>query len=662
MTASNPLISHDVLDHYARDVSDYLDGRIPDDRFAGLRLLQGVYAQRQDGYCMVRTKVPGGVLDPAALDGYAEAVERYSENGHDVVSLTTRQDVQFHYVRLEETPALLRDMAAAGITSREASGNTVRNITACPLAGVCPREHVDVTPYLEATARYFLGHPMTRQLPRKFKISFAGCEADCAQGMTHDLAVVATRVDGEFGFRLLAFGGLGAKPHEALVVDPFVPEARLLPAIESILALHHRHSDRKRRQRSRIKFLVDRFGADDLVGKYREELAKRTATPESTPRGAWREADASAPSAEGGVVRRVMRQHQPGRVALPIAVRIGRVTAFQLRGIADLMRAEGLDEIRVTQDQNLLLPHVPIARVAEIRETLATLDLGEPITGDNIVSCPGTRYCPLAITGSPFLAETLTGGHNDLRIRVNGCQNSCAQSDTADLGFYGVAKRHHGRLVPSYVVQLGGDGTAGGGLADDGPTVPAQRAGEAARRLTALFDAEREGNETFRAWRLRQDASRFDDLLADLVGVSAAEVATLAADLGSRETFAVETVGIGECAGAGVDHLALAEAELIYQGNSRFAFAQAGELDEADRCLGSVLDTVLDALQKESVPARPHELQALETLRAVIAAGSADFDSHVALAERVKRWSEDTLADARERGGYGGLAPTALAS
>ena len=266
------------------------------------------------------------------------------------------------------------------------------------------------------------------------------------------------------------------------------------------------------------------------------------------------------------------------------------------------------------------------------------------------------------ITGSPFLAETLSGGRSDLRIRVNGCQNSCAQSDTGDLGFYGVAKRHHGRLVPSYVVQLGGDGTAGGGLGEDGPTVPAQRAGEAARRLTALFDAEREGDETFRTWRLRQDTARFDDLLADLVEVSGAQVASLSADLGSREAFAVETVGIGECAGAGVDHLALAEAELIYQGNSRFAFAQAGELGEADRCLTTALDTVLDALQKESIEPLPDTLAAHATLRSAIESGSGDFDAHVALAEQVKRWSEETLTDARERSGYGGLVPTALAS
>lgn len=662
MLTAHPLVSQEVLDRYDRDVKDYLAGRIPDDRFAGLRLLQGVYAQRQEGYCMVRTKVPGGRLHPAALDGYAAALERYCENGHDVVSLTTRQDVQFHYVRLGATPALLRDMAAVGITSREASGNTVRNITACPLAGVCPREHVDVTPYLEATARHFLGHPMTRQLPRKFKISFAGCEADCAQGMTHDLAVVATRVDGTFGFRLLAFGGLGAKPHEAFVVDPFVPEARLLLAIESILALHHRHSDRKRRQRSRIKFLADRFAVETLIAKYREELAKRTQPPELAPTGGWRKADPTAPTAEGGVVRRPARQHQAGRVALPIAVRLGRINALQLRGLAELIRAEGLAEIRVTQDQNLLLPHVPEARIASVRERLATLDLAQPVTGDNVVSCPGTRHCPLAITGSPFLAETLNGGRNDLRIRVNGCQNSCAQSDTGDLGFYGVAKRHHGRLVPSYVVQLGGDGTAGGGLADDGPTVPAQRAGEAAHRLVALFDAEREGDETFRTWRLRQDDARFEALLADLVEVDEPEVASLSADLGSTETFAVQTVGIGECAGAGVDHLALAEAELIYQGNSRFAFAQAGDLGEADRCLDSVLDTVVDALEKESVPARADELCARDALRAAIAAGSADFDAHVALAERVKAWSAATLAGARERSGAGGLLPTALAS
>jgi len=492
------MISQQVLDQYEQDVTAYLAGKIPEDRFAGLRLLQGIYAQRQDGFCMVRTKLPGGRLDPVALDGFAAALERYSENGHDVVHLTTRQDVQFHYVRLGATPKLLRDLAKSGITSREASGNTVRNITGCPLAGVCPREHVDIRPHLDATARHFLGHPLTRQLPRKFKISFAGCEADCAQGMTHDLAVIATRVDGKPGFKLLAFGGLGAKPFEALELDPFVPEARLLPAIEAVLALHHRHSDRKKRSRARIKFLVERFGAERLRAMYRDELAKHQDAPADTPRGGWRQADPQAPAADGGVVRQVMTQHQPGRAALPIAVRLGRLTATQLRGLADLLRAE---------------------------QALTALGLGEPVTGDNIVSCPGTRYCPLAITGSPSLAETLDGGRDDLRIRVNGCQNSCAQSDTGDLGFYGVAKRHHGKLVPSYIIQLGGDGTQGGGYGEDGPTVPAHRAAPAAERLITTFAAEREAGESFRSWQLRQSDTRFDELLDDLVEVTEAQVA-----------------------------------------------------------------------------------------------------------------------------------------
>jgi sulfite reductase (NADPH) hemoprotein beta-component len=656
------MISHQVLDQYEQDVTDYLAGRIPDDRFAGLRLLQGVYAQRQEGFCMVRTKLPGGRLDPVALDGFADALERYSDNGHDVVHLTTRQDIQFHYVRLAATPVLLRDMAAAGVTSREASGNTVRNITACPLAGVCPREHVDVTPHLEATARHFLGHPLTRQLPRKFKISFAGCEADCAQGMTHDLAAIATRRDGEPGFRLLAFGGLGAKPFEALEIDPFVPEARLLPAIEAVLSLHHRHSDRKRRSRSRIKFLVARFGADTVRTMYREELAKRTDVPTDAPRGAWHEAEPGTPPAAGGVVRRVTAQRQSGRLALPIAVHLGRLTAPQLRGLAALLRDEGLDELRVTQDQNLLLPFIDTARLDAVRTRLADLDLAEPVTGDNVVSCPGTRYCPLAITGSPYLAETLGGGTGDLRIRVNGCQNSCAQSDTGDLGFYGVAKRHHGWLVPSYVVQLGGNGTAGGGYGDDGPTVPAHRATEATRRIVAAYEAERVADEDFRAWRWRQDDARFDELLGDLVAVGEHEVAALCADLGSDATFAVETVGIGECAGAGIDHLALAEAEITYQGNSRYAFAQADDLSEADACLLSVLDAVNDALAREGAVALPGEVREHDALRGAVATGSTDFDGHQALAARVQAWAGATLAGARERGGAGGLLPTALAS
>src|SRR5581483_9787309 len=258
---SDTLTDWDELSRFEESVGAFLRGEMDPERFVGLRLQQGVYGQRQDGVHMVRIKLPGGRLNPAKLLAIAEGIERYAQ--HQIGHISTRQDIQLHYVPTERTPALLRHLAQAGITTREACGNTVRNVTLCPLAGVCPREHLDVSVHHQAAAKRFLRHPLTQHLPRKFKISFSGCESDCAQGMMHDLGIVAVRrADGEYGFKVMAGGGLGHKPHQAITIEPFLSARDLLPSMEAVIALHHRYSDRKRRAKARIKFLVDRFGVD----------------------------------------------------------------------------------------------------------------------------------------------------------------------------------------------------------------------------------------------------------------------------------------------------------------------------------------------------------------------------------------------------------------
>ena len=263
------------LDRFEETVQSFLRGDIDSERFTAFRLQQGVYGQRQAGVHMVRIKLPGGRLVPRQLVGIAEVVEKYTE--HQIAHITTRQDIQLHHVPTANAPALLRDLAKYGLTTREACGNTVRNMTACALSGSCPREHTDVTTHLEGAVNHFLRHPLTQHMPRKFKISFSACEADCAQGTMHDLGVIATHRDGKFGFKVLAGGGLGHKPHEALVIEPFLEEKDLLPCMEAVVSLHHRYSDRKRRAKARVKFLVDRFGVDGFLEKYREEYARTKA-------------------------------------------------------------------------------------------------------------------------------------------------------------------------------------------------------------------------------------------------------------------------------------------------------------------------------------------------------------------------------------------------
>jgi len=547
MSANQSLSDLAELLRFQETLNGYVSGEIDPERFTAVRLQHGVYGQRQEGVNMLRVKVPGGRLAPDGLEAIADVLERYAE--HDSVHITTRQDIQVHFVPLRDAPAALRRLAEAGLTTREACGNTIRNVTACPLAGVCPREHTDIRVHHEAAVRHFLRNPLNQQLPRKFKISFSGCEADCAQGMIHDVGVAAVQRGGQFGFRVTAGGGLGHKPREAIVAEEFIEEGELLPVMVALVALHNRYSDRTKRAKSRIKFLVDRFGAEGFVERYREELARVRPAFEAIerPAGAWsRGADSEIPGP--GAPRGPYAQKQPGRFVLPVSVPLGQVTAPQLRGIAALMRAENLSDVRTTQDQNLILVDVPEPRLLALRVGLRALGLAEPKAGDNVVACPGTSSCRLGITASPTLGAKLSGGTSDLRIRVSGCHNGCAQPETGDIGLYGEGRRLHGRLIPHYQTFFGGDGLAGRGLGIRGPSVPVARIETAVERVKAAFADNR--GEPFFAWARRQGAEYFKALLADLTEVRETAVSAVLRDHGDAQDFRVLQLGGGECAGA----------------------------------------------------------------------------------------------------------------
>ncbi len=656
------MIDVGVLDKYESDLAAFLSGAVETEQFTSLRLLHGIFTQRQDGYYVLRIKLPGGRLRAGQLTAMAEVVENYCHEGHSEVHLTTRQDIQFHFLKLEDTAKVLHHLAKNGLTSREASGNTVRNIIACPLAGVCTHEHVDVNRHLDAIARHFVGHPLSQQLPRKFKISFSGCEADCAQGMISDLALVATKRDGQGGFRMLGFGGLGAKPYAAVEIDPFVAEADLIPAVEAVLMLHHRHSDRNNRARSRIKFLRDRYSLEQLIGMYRENLQHCRVSAPAAVQGQWRQPLGEVPCRQGGV-RKVVSQHRPGFVAVPVDIRLGRMGSRQLRRLNELFGDMGLREVRVTVDKKLLIPDVPQDALSELHEGLSRIGLVVARSGNDVVSCPGASLCPLAITHSMPLASRLNGGSADLRIRVNGCQNGCAQSDIGDIGLFGKAKRHFGALIPSYTLQLGGDCTAGGGLAEDGPVVPARRAPEAVQRLHDAFLGERQPEESFRSWLMRCGQVHIDQLLADLVAVEPEQLPMLRRDLGVNEAFRLTKRGIGECAGGKEDPLTLLKAELLYQRNIRNAFLQEGNVSEARTCVEAAIVATVNAVDRsfggEGGVSDPrgcagllsrrlarHPALAVE-LDDMIATPTSGADELSVLAARLEHWT--TLVLAAER-------------
>ena len=585
----NPTNSEEI-DRFEEALKGYLNLQIDAERFTAIRLQQGVYGQRQEGINMLRVKIPGGSINPAQLEAIAEVVDAHSQL--DTAHVTTRQDIQVHSVPLEQTSSALRILDAANLTTREACGNTVRNITLCPMAGVCPKEHADVSTHLEGAVMHFLRNPLNQQMPRKFKISFSGCEADCAQSMIHDLGVVAVHVDGKPGFRITAGGGLGHKPREAVVVEQFVEEKDLLIVMEALVSLHNRYSDRTKRAKSRIKFLVERFGPEGFVEKYREELElTRSALAEHHyPAGEWQKGIPGESPCGQGSPRRVVKQKQEGLVVFPIALQLGHISSKALRGIAEIARKHGLSDLRTTQDQNLMILNVPESLVDALRSEFAGIGLNEPKAGDNVTACPGSSTCRLGITSSMTIAEKLDGGNRDLRIRVSGCHNGCAQPETGDIGIYGEGRRIHGKLVPHYQIYLGGNGEGKGALAIKGPSIPSARIEEAVSRLKEAHAEEDEGS--FFAWARNKGQDYFKELLSDLVEVKLDEILSVLHDHGEGREFKVLQLGGGECAGASQVRIGSSFFEAAHERRYRDALFMQRKYGEAARCAESILSLI----------------------------------------------------------------------
>lgn len=600
---AGPLADLDEIDRYEAAIARFRAGAMPEDRFTSMRLQLGCYGQRQAGVNMLRVKAPGGKLDAAKLEAIAEVVDRHSQAKR--AHVTTRESVQIHSIPLGQTPDAMRIVARAGLTTREACNNTVRNVTACGMAGACPLEHTDVNQHLDRAVVHFLRHPLNQQLPRKFKISFSGCERDCAQGLLQDLAIIATRNGSdEPGFRLLAGGGLGHKPREAIVVRAFVPEADLLAAMEAVVELHEKHSDRTMRAKSRVKFLVDRFGAEGFVARFDEAFERARSAHAATPLPPQQWRRPVAGKAPGpGAPREPLPQRQPGQVAVPVSVPLGHLPADQLRGLAALLRAHGLDDIRTTQDQNLVIRNVPQARVADLAAGLAAIGLGLPKAGDDVVACPGTSTCRLGITASQSVATRLGGMAGDLRIRVSGCHNGCAQPETGDIGIYGEGCRLHGRLVPHYQLYLGGDGTAGGRIGRKGPSVPVARIESAIERIGAAWRKDRSASPRFLDWVHAQADDFFAALLADLTEVKAEDLGSVLRDVDGETDFKVAQLGGGECAGVSQVFIGAAFFAAAHERRYRDAFHAQGKDLDAGACAAATLRLIGQGLNDLVNPA-----------------------------------------------------------
>ena len=550
-------------------------GAITAEQFRPFRLKHGTYGQRQPGFQMLRVKIAAGVLKPAQLRVLADIADEYSTGrGH----LTTRENIQFHFVKLENVGSAMRLLADAGLTTREACGNTVRNVTACPVAGICPGEAFDVTPYALGVSRYLLRHPDFHDLPRKFKIAFSGCEndGDCAVAGIHDVGLIA-QVRGNNGtsrrgFKVLVGGGLGSLPTEAATLTDFLPEEELLPTIEAILRVFTETGNRKNKLMARLKFVLRAKGIEEfrrLVAEKRKvsqvpaevftvptPIKPSLVTIAPMPLSSSASGPQNDPEYDRWAEHNLMSQRQAGYGGVWLKLSAGTFHSKQMRGLADVLEKNELSGVRIAVNQDLVIPWVPFDRVREIYDELGALDLATPgaRTISDVTGCPGATTCNLGITRSLTLAEVLSrelNGYTDpeiqkLRIKISGCPNSCGHHHIADIGFYGNVRKVGDQQAPYYQLLLGGKVNADGvHFARQIMAVPARPIPAIIRELLAFYQADRQRAETFSAWVSRMPDKAIKERLLPLAEVNV-NTEDLFVDWGDTETYSLK-LGRGEC-------------------------------------------------------------------------------------------------------------------
>src|SRR2546428_2151995 len=547
---------------------------------------------------MMRIKIPFGGVTPEQLETLADLSEEYADG---VAHITTRQDVQFHFVHIDGPPSLMRRLAAVGITSREACGNVVRNVTACPLAGICRDEAFDTTPYGKACSKFMMGHPDPQDLGRKFKIAFSGCKQHlCGLVTMHEMGAIAKTkiVDGKEkrGFEFYVGGGLGSVPYKAKLFDEFLPEEEFLPMAQAISRVFARLGEKRNRARARIKFLIANLGIDEfrrLVLEERQELSPdpRWTAHLATVNEQMEEALKAGVSLNGSerpegfdawYATNVYKQRQPGYVAATVTLPLGDASADQLRALADIARRFVKDTMRTTVEQNILFRWVSEADLPEFYRAIRAIGLGaaDAATIVDVTACPGTDTCKLGIASSRGLARELRyrlgeksleldQAVKNLRIKVSGCFNSCGQHHVADIGFYGINRNVKGFQVPHFQVILGGkfrDNAGEYGVAVG--AVPSKRVPEAVLSITEYYVRRRLRDESFQDFVRRIGKKEIKDLLEDLTKIPAHEVGpSYYTDWGDPREFTLTDMGTGECAGEVVSQaefaLAASERELF---------------------------------------------------------------------------------------------------
>lgn len=566
----------DIID-LQKKIERFQNGEIEEDKFKLFRLTRGVYGQRQPGVQMIRIKLPYGKVTASQLIKISDVSEKYATGN---LHLTTRQDIQLHYVKMTESPALWAELEEESVTLREACGNTVRNVTASSDAGINPNEPFDVTPHAHALTHYFLRNPICQDMGRKFKIAFASDNQDSAYTYFHDLGFIP-KVQGQDGvltqgFKVVIGGGLGAQALVAQTAYEFLPEDQIIPFAEAVIRVFDRYGERANRNKARMKFLLKKMGFDQMMTLINEE---RAAIKNKSFKIDPTLAQPSLPTfKDPGTVdienwedfqdwqrTNVFEQKQAGYYGIWVRVPLGDIHSSTARILAKLVKDYAADDIRVTVNQGLLLKYVKKEHLALLYKELNRLKLAKPgfNSTHDITACPGSDTCNLAVTNSTALSLKLEEmlqtefkgliDESHIKIKISGCMNACGQHMAANIGFHGSSIKNGALVIPAMQIVIGGgvspDGV--GFIAEKVVKVPTKKIPEALAAVLREFEDKGEEGEYFNDFYQRLGKMHFYHLLKPL-----ADVASLTdsdyIDWGKTENFIPE-IGVGECASVMLD-------------------------------------------------------------------------------------------------------------
>ncbi|SFD27348.1 HEPN domain-containing protein [Flavobacterium phragmitis] len=585
----NPVVQKEIIE-LEKKIHLFRGGKIDDERFRSLRLARGIYGQRQEGVQMIRIKLPYGKVTSEQLRRITEVSDEYSTGR---LHITTRQDIQIHYVSLDRTPELWADLAKDDITLREACGNTVRNITGSELAGVDVNEPFDVSPYAHGLFQYLLRNPICQEMGRKFKISFSSSDEDTALSYLHDLGFIPKIKDGQKGFKIMFGGGLGSQPAHAELLSEFVPVNEIIPTAEGIIRIFDRYGERAKRMKARMKFLIKEMGKDaflDLVEKEKKAIAFETYEIDTTAfDGPIPEPVLEVPQVtiedteayEAWKKSNVIKQKQDGYYAIGIKVLLGDFYTDKARLLADLIKNYGANELRFSLRQNIVIRHIKEENLPFFYQELAKLDfvqLGYNSVGD-ITACPGTDTCNLGIASSTGIAEELERvlkteypqylNNREIEIKISGCMNACGQHNMSAIGFQGMSINSGKLVAPALQVLLGGGrlGNGAGRFADKVIKVPSRRGPDALRTILNDFDANGSGQKFLDYYDTKGEKYFYEILkpYADVTNLTEADFV----DWGNADNY-VKAVGVGECAGVVIDLVAT----LLFEAKEKLILAQ----------------------------------------------------------------------------------------